>query len=120
VSIGATPGRGTPYEPPLEKYKAKPHSPRMQAILLRAFGAEDHTIAVPPGHDFQTAISLTNRGEMTAVIYGEGDCRDWIVATLTEHGVTRAKVLANPPPPPAATPKPSTWPFPVSSRGYHR
>lgn len=105
------------YTPPLvEPYKPRALSERMKGVLQRVLDAEDHTTTIGPGHDFQTCISLTNRGYLTAFIGGEPP-KQHITVTLTHRGEARARTLrlveireirqtVN-------------WPFPFSSRGYH-
>lgn len=98
-----------------------PLSPRMQAILLRLIKASPPILYVGPGHDFQTCVSLRNRGDVQGRIYGEAP-KECIRVELTADGRAKAlklrdqeqlvKVVVEPEPP-------SLWPFPFSSRGYH-
>lgn len=100
----------------LQRRNAKrPWSKRMVAVVERLLKTEQHTFSFAPGHDFQTCISLQNRGDVIGVIYGEAP-REWITATLTAQGLARAQAALAPKPP---TLVPAKWPFPHSSRGWH-
>lgn len=90
----------------------------MKAVVERLLGALDHTLAFGPGHDFQTVQSLKNRGDVASVVHGEAP-KEWVVATLTSQGLTRASREIRPLEVPGTKPPQAPWPFAFSSRGWH-
>lgn len=80
---------------------------------MRRLYAAPGALVIPPGHEFQTAISLRNRGDVEGRIRGTAPLQR-IHIELTDQGRHRVHQLVNPPaPPPAVDP---FWPFPCSSR----
>lgn len=101
--------------------RERPLSDRMKAVLLLLYRAGDQPkYVIGPGHDFQTCVSLRNRGELTGGIFGEAP-RQSIRVELTASGRAKAQRLAQQEQTvrlEAEAPK-AWWPFQTSSRGWH-
>lgn len=94
-----------------------PWSPRMLAVMERLARAPNHTEAIGPGRDFQSALSLEARGDVKRAVYGEAP-EEYATVTATRTGL--AKLWARKKKPLIDVyPKKTPWPFPFSSRGLH-